>query len=95
MTLVGVHQRTLKRELATTGCRRVAADHELGRLAFLTEEIEPAFAAHGDPIFAGHLGDLQRAIADARAAAPPDCAALALPVQGITRACENCHRNYR
>lgn len=95
MTLIGVHQRALKRELAAPACRRAAADRELDRMAWLSDEIGPAFAERDDPVFAGYRDDLQQAIARARAASTAGCAALVLPVQGITRACENCHRDYR
>ena len=94
MHTMGYHMGALGKALKAKQCDSAKIQHHLDRMQSTATDIVPVFGTP-EKDFTDHAESLQTRLREALAAAPADCAALALVVKPINDACKSCHEKYR
>ncbi|MEO9079169.1 MAG: cytochrome c [Rhodanobacter sp.] len=93
MHTLDYHMGALSKSLKAKQCETAKIQHHLERLQSTATDIVPVFAAEKD--FNDHANELQTRLQQAVAAAPADCAALAVVLKPVGESCKSCHQKYR
>ena len=94
MHTLDYHMGALSKSLKAKQCEAAKIRHHLERMQSTASDIVPVFGTP-EKDFTDHVNTLQTRLQSAVAAAPTDCAALAVVLKPVGEACKSCHQKYR
>jgi cytochrome c556 len=94
MHTLDYHMGALGKALKAKQCETANIQHHLERMQSTATDIVPVFGTP-EKDFTDHANQLQTRLQQALAAAPADCAALAVVLKPVGEACKSCHQKYR
>lgn len=94
MHTMGYHMGELGNALKAKQCEAAKIQHHLERMQSTATDIVPVFHM-SEKDFTDHANELQTKLQQAVAAAPTDCAALAVVLKPVGDSCKSCHQKYR